>query len=49
MVREEVLDTLGKTIRFYRKKAEMTQEQLAEKIYTKKSVIFRRLRMISVP
>ncbi len=39
MVREEGLDTLGKTIRFYRKKAGMTQEQLAEKIYTKKSVI----------
>ena len=38
MMREE-LDTLGKTIRFYRKKAGMTQEQLAEKIYTKKSVI----------
>lgn len=39
MVREEGLDTLGNTIRFYRKKAGMTQEQLAEKIYTKKSVI----------
>ena len=39
MVREEGLDTLGKTIRFYRKKAGMTQEQLAEKIYTKKSDI----------
>ena len=38
MMREE-LDTLGKTIRFYRKKAGMTQEQLAEKIYTKKRVI----------
>lgn len=39
MVREEGLDTLGKTIRFYRKKAGVTQEQLAEKIYTKKSDI----------
>lgn len=39
MVREEGLDTLGKTIRFYRKKAGITQEQLAEKIYTKKSDI----------
>ena len=39
MVREEGLDTLGKTIKYYRKKAGMTQEQLAEKIYTKKSDI----------
>ena len=34
-----MLETLGKTIRYYRKMAGLTQEQLAEKIYTVKSDI----------
>lgn len=32
-------DSLGKMIKYYRKQAGLTQEQLAEKIYTKKSDI----------
>ena len=35
----EELNSLGKMIKYYRKQAGLTQEQLAEKIYTKKSDI----------
>ena len=38
MMREE-FGTLGKTILYYRKKAGLTQAQLAERLYTKKSDI----------
>lgn len=39
MVRENKIDTLGKTIAYYRKKVGLTQEQLAEKIYIKRSTL----------
>ena len=38
MVREE-LDTLGKTIKYYRKKAGFTQEGFAEKVYLSRNAI----------
>ena len=39
MVREEGLDTLGKTIRYYRKKAGYTQESFGELVYLNKITI----------